>query len=138
MKDHVALVIKDENNNILFCRRSKLKKKLPLAWAFATGTCEENEDVFQTAKREAFEELGVEVKAIEVLCVKELPQFNDKLHFVVCEIISGEAYIKEPEEIEELLWLPLKEFFKQYSNDQIGHGLIYLRENPNLWSNLSK
>ncbi len=133
MKEHAAIVIRNERGEILFCQRSRLKKILPLAWAFPSGTKEKNEDIFDTTKREAFEELGVKVIPKEIMCTKELTEFGDKLYFVVCEIESGEVYIKEPKEIEALLWLTFEDFFNKFNTNQIGHGLIYLRDNPNLW-----
>ena len=133
MKEHAAIVIRNEKGEILFCQRSKLKRVLPLAWAFPSGTKEKDEDIFNTAKREAFEELGVKVTPKSIMCTKELPEFGDKLYFVICEIESGEVYIKEPDEIEALLWLSFEDFFEKFTDNQIGHGLIYLRNNPDFW-----
>jgi 8-oxo-dGTP pyrophosphatase MutT (NUDIX family) len=69
MKEHVALVIKNFSGEILFIQRSFKKKSLPGAWSFASGTVEEGEEYFQTAKREAMEELGVEIKPIKIITV---------------------------------------------------------------------
>ncbi len=46
MKEHIALVIKNRNNDILFIKRSMNKKTLPGAWSFPSGTVEEGEHIF--------------------------------------------------------------------------------------------
>ncbi len=132
MKDHVALIIRNQNK-VLFIRRSKYKKFLPHAWAFPTGTKEPNEDLTETARREAQEELNLEVQIEKKLFTKELPEFNDRLHFIVCHIKSGTPKISEPKEFDQIEWLTFQEFFAKYDDSQIGHGLVYLRKNPQIW-----
>jgi len=132
MKDHVALIIK-QGNKILFIKRSKFKKNLPNIWAFPTGTVKEGENIEKTTKREAKEELGIEVEIDKTLVTKELPEFGDRLYFQVCTIKSGLPTIQEPQEIDEIQWKSFKNFYATYDNTQIGHGLVYLRNNPQLW-----
>jgi len=38
-----------------------------------------------------------------------------------------------PNEIEKVKWMDFKEFFGSFTDDQIGHGLIWLRTQPRLW-----
>lgn len=133
MKDHVALIIK-KDKQILFAKRSKFKKNLPNIWAFPTGTVKEGEKIEETAKREAREELGIEVETEKILAIKELPEFGDRLYFLVCIIKSGEPKIQEPKEIDEIQWKTFADFFNAYNDSQIGHGLIYLKNNPLLWN----
>ncbi len=132
MKDHVALLLK-KDNMFLFIKRSKNKKTLPGIWAFPSGTVEIGENIYETAKREADEELGIKIDVHKVLTVKELNEFNVRLHFLICEIISGFPFIKDRNEIEEISWMTFSQFFNKYNYEQIGHGLIFLRENPNIW-----
>ncbi len=132
MKDHVAIIIR-KNNKILFIRRAECKKILPNIWAFPSGTKEDKESIYGTVKREAIEELGVQVKVENILTTKELPEFKTRLHFIVCKIMSGKPVIKDFNEIEEIKWLTFEGFFKKYSDSQIGHGLIFLRKNPQIW-----
>lgn len=134
MQNHAAIIIK-KNNKVLFIRRAECKKTLPNIWAFPSGTKEAKETIYETVKREAVEELGVQVKIENILTTKELPEFNVKLHFIVCSIISGKPVIKNPDEIGEIKWLTFEDFFKKYSDNQIGHGLIFLRKNPQIWKN---
>ena len=132
MKDHAAIIIKD-GTKILFIKRSQFKKTLPNIWSFPSGTKEDYETIYQTAERESLEELGIIVKAESLLTIKDLPDFKVKLHFIICSIIDGFPEIKDPSEIQELQWLTFKDFFEKYTDSEIGHGLIFLRQQPNLW-----
>jgi len=132
MKDHAALLIQD-NDKYLFIRRSERKTTLPNIWSFPSGTREEGEDVYETARREAYEELGIQIKVESTLATKELPEFGVKLHFVICSIVSGEPVIKDYDEIGEIEWLSFTQFFERFTDSEIGHGLIYLRQNPQIW-----
>jgi len=133
MKDHIALVVHN-GDQVLFIQRAATKKTLPNIWAFPSGTVEAGEDLEVTAQREAKEELGIVVGIKRVIASVSLPEFDVKLHFVVCAIQSGTPTIQEPNEIQAIRWLTFKEFFDTHSDDQIGHGLIYLRKHPELWS----
>ena len=135
MIDHAAIIIKNKDQ-ILFIKRSKYKKILPNVWSFPSGTQKENETIFQTAEREAREELGVIVKAESLLTKKELPEFNVILHFVVCSILEGIPDIRDHHEISELSWLRSEEFFCKYTDEEIGHGLAHLRNLKSLQSQL--
>lgn len=132
MINHAAIVLHD-GDKILFVQRSATKKSLPNVWAFASGTVEEGESIEETIVREAKEELGVNVSVESTLTAAELPELDVKLYFVVCVSKSGKPSIQESDEIQSLRWLTFTEFFTEYNDSQIGHGLIYLRKNPNIW-----
>ena len=133
MKEHAAIVLKNEENKVLFIKRSIKKKTLPGIWAFPSGTIEEGEDIYDTIKREAHEELGVNVEPKNILAETELPEFSVKLIFVLCSVKSGELTIKEPDEINKFEWIKFSDFFDKFSDNEIGHGLIWLRKNPHIW-----
>lgn len=132
---HAALVLKD-GKKVLFVKRSMKKKTLPGAWAFPSGTVETGEGSFETIKREAREELDIEIEPVRIMAETELPEFSVKLNFILCEIKNGNPRISEPDEIDRLEWLTFEEFFNNYSDNEIGHGLIWLRKNPEVWRNL--
>ena len=136
MKDHAALIIHD-GRKVLFAQRSALKKSLPNIWAFPSGTVEAGEKPETTAEREAQEELDIAIRVEKILAVTELPELGVRLHFAACGVVSGEPVIKEPKEIQAMRWLTFEEFFAEYSDSQIGHGLIYLRQHPEIWSRVS-
>jgi mutator protein MutT len=137
MKPHVAIVIKDpDSGRILFIKRSIKKKTLPGAYSFPSGTIEEGESPFETVIRECEEELGIKVTPKMVIAEKELPELDTKLIFVLCQIKKGEPVIKDFDEIERIEWMKFPEFFDKFSDDEIGHGLIWLRKNHSVWENI--
>ena len=131
MKSHVAILLKD-NGKILFIQRSETKRTLPNVWAVPSGTVEESETLSETTRREAMEELGVSVEVHGVMAEVDVPEFDTKLHFVTCSITEGFPGIKEPNEIRSLRWMTFDEFFDEYDDTQIGHGLRYLRKHPEI------
>ncbi len=136
MKNHAVLVILNENKEVLFVQRSMKKKTLPGAWSFPSGTIEGKESVFATIIREGNEELGVTLQPIEIFAEKELSEFSVKLSFVLCNIVKGTPVIAEPEEIDNITWMTFQDFFYRFSDNVIGHGLVWLRQHPQLWNNL--
>jgi len=136
MKNHVAIVIQDNKGNVLFIKRSMKKSTLPGAWSFPSGTCEEGESVETTACREAKEELDIKVQAKNTPSKMELPEFDTRLYFVTCSIIEGTPIIKQKDEIDEIRWMDFQTFFKTFNDEEIGHGLVWLRKNNSIWKSL--
>ena len=136
MKDHAAIMIRDDDGRILFIQRSMKKKTLPGIWSFPSGTVEDGESILLTAVRESAEELGVDVLAERVLSTLDLPEFSARLHFVLCSIKGGVPSIEELDEIDVIDWMSMENFFERFSDDEIGHGLAWLRGNPGVWGEL--
>ena len=136
MKEHAVIVLRDSGGRILFVRRSVKKKVLPGIWAFPSGTIEEGEEIFENVRRGGMEELGLEVLPERIFGEVELGEFSVKLYFVLCSFADGEPRIAEPDEIDEMEWLSFDDFFERFSDDEIGHGLIWLRKNPDLWKKI--
>jgi 8-oxo-dGTP diphosphatase len=137
VKTHIALIIINENKELLFIKRAHTKKTLPGIWSFPSGTQEESETPEETAIREAKEELGVKILPIKSIAIKELPEFSVRLNFLLCKITSGTPSIKAPEEINKINWLTFQDFFIRFQDSKIGHGLVWLRKNPWLWKEYS-
>ncbi|MBI5654800.1 NUDIX hydrolase [Candidatus Uhrbacteria bacterium] len=133
MRDHAAIMIR-EGEKFLFVQRSASKKTLPNIWAFPSGTIEEGEAAEVTTVREAREELGVDVEVLKILDSVDLPEFGTRLVFVICGIKSGTPMIQAADEIQALRWMSLEDFFREYTDEQIGHGLVYLRQHPERWT----
>jgi len=132
MKSHAVIVLRDDNDRILFVQRSATKKSLPNAWAFPSGTVEEGESFETTVRREAMEELGIAVTVDGLMGDIDLGEFGVRLHLVACRT-EETPRIAEPDEIQALRWLTFEDFFSEFSDDEIGHGLIRLRARPELW-----
>lgn len=134
MKNHAAIILRN-GDKVLFVQRTATKKSLPNIWAFPSGTIEEGESAELTAIREANEELGIDVEIEKFLAIVELPELEARLHFIVCVAKSDKPIVCDPTEIQATRWLTFKEFFDEYSDEQIGHGLIYLRKHPDIYGN---
>lgn len=132
MKEHAALILKNDDGKILFVKRSMSKKTLPGAWSFPSGTREEGEDIYQTAKREAKEELDTDIEVEKILATQEIPEFSTKLIYVVAKL-KNNPEIKQFHEIEKLEFMSFEEFFSRFSDNEIGHGLVWIRKNKDLW-----
>jgi mutator protein MutT len=135
MEDHAVYVVK-KDGKFLFVQRSKQKKTLPGAWAFASGTVEEGETIEEAAKREAMEEVGVEVQPVQTFATRDLPEAGVTLHFVLCGLVAGQPKPVEKHEIENIAWHTFEDFFNTYRDDQIGHGLRWLRTQPKIWQSI--
>jgi 8-oxo-dGTP pyrophosphatase MutT (NUDIX family) len=79
-------------------------KPAPLYWTQVSGKVEPGENQRDTVAREAMEEIGCEVSAVEKL--QQLPSANGLylLHYWRCEIIAGEPRVCN-DEINELRWV---------------------------------
>ena len=99
---------------------------------------EEGETAEVTVAREAKEELRVDVGIENFFSTVELSELGARLHFVACKQIGLDPIIFDPVEIQQTQWLTFDEFFNTYTDDQIGHGLIYLRRNPEIWKSFFK
>lgn len=137
MKNHAAFIIRD-GDKLLFVQRAATKKSLPNIWAFPSGTIEEGERAEETAAREAKEELAVDVAVEGVIAVAALEELGARLHFVVCRMTRRTPIVADPGEIQAFRWMTLPDFFAEFSDDEIGHGLIWLRAVPAVWQGYFK
>ncbi len=77
-------------------------------WTQVSGKVEPGEQEAETVSREAREELGCEVRAVEKL--QQLPSHNGRyrLHYWRAEIVTGEPAICN-DELTELRWVTVQE-----------------------------
>lgn len=92
-------------------------------WMIPGGHVEMGETLFETAKREAFEEVGVKVKPLGVLAIAEDPFpkgfLGGKKHFLYVEMIcsSKDERVKmDGIEAVDYRWFPIKEALKSISH----------------------
>lgn len=88
---------------VLMIRRREREGKL--LWAFPGGGIEAGESPEQAAVRETAEEVGLEVKAVRVLGDRVHPQTGRHMTYVACEVITGDAFVGDEEEIAEVAWV---------------------------------
>lgn len=79
------------------------------AWGSMGGHVEFGESPIEAVKREAQEELGIEIGNITfVTCMNMIREGKHYLDVsFTAEIISGQPTIMEPDKIEEIGWYPL-------------------------------
>ncbi|MFA4887926.1 MAG: NUDIX hydrolase [Candidatus Nanoarchaeia archaeon] len=129
--DYAAvLLIKNNKGEVLFGKRSPLKKDYPNAWALPSETAHEGESSEDCAKRGATEELGIEIEIIKPLTSHTYTRESGKemtITIYLCSITSGILTIKAEEELTELKWQKLDNFYQQHSDNEIAKGLQTLR-----------
>lgn len=125
-----SLLLLEKNGKYLFARRAKTKKSLPNKWSLPSETIE----IKETKEKTAWRCLKHELKGIQVNNLELFETFHfkkegkEKILYFFKASYTGTAKIKANEELTELKEYTLDEFFKKYSNEEIGHGLQYLRE----------
>ena len=102
MKDAVAVVIK-RNERFLLIKRAK-KGFAEDYWCPITGTVENSETQAQAVKREAWEEMGINVKPIKKVweCFTDDEQYL--LHWWWVRLINDEIKIY-PDEVKDYRWV---------------------------------
>lgn len=81
------------------------------SWSIVGGKVDHMEQAKDAARREAEEESGLAIGAVDFLCVSEQIIVEERQHWLsliyVSEDFSGEARVVEPEKLPELGWFPL-------------------------------
>lgn len=102
-------VVKD--GKLLLCRR--LKAPEAGHWNIVGGKVEHFEPSMDGARREAEEESGLAIGAIQFLCVSEQIIPADRQHWVsliyVTHDFSGEPKLTEPDKLSDIGWYGLDE-----------------------------
>lgn len=78
-------------------------------WTMPGGKLEFGETIEEGAKREVLEETGIILNEVKVMCLNT--EKNQHAHYITvgtyCDNFSGEAELKEPEEIVDWQWFDL-------------------------------
>lgn len=81
------------------------------AWNIVGGKVDHMERTIDSARREAEEETGLAIGAVELLCFSEQIFAEERQHWLsliyVTEDFSGEPCVMEPEKLPEFGWFPL-------------------------------
>ena len=130
MSKYVGIVIK-KDKKYLFVRRALTRKLMPGIMMFPSGTIEEGELPIQTAIRETKEELNLNTFSAKILSKVEIKEINVHLTFVLCEV-DGYKITHDIEEIDEVIFMTLDDFFKRFTDEEMGHGLQKIRRDRSL------
>lgn len=99
-----AVVVQD--GKVLLAKR---KGRSAGMWGSMGGHVEPGETPAQAAKREAMEELGIEIGDLRFAVCASLTKDDAQVIDIsfTAKIISGEPRICEPDKVEEIGWFPL-------------------------------
>ncbi|WP_027289996.1 NUDIX hydrolase [Rikenella microfusus] len=126
MKKIAVSVVKKDDKFLLVRRR---QKEGNLHWQFPSGGVEENEPDDSASIRETYEETGVVCKPIMKFGERNHPDFPVQLHYWLNEYVTGDAYLKDDDELDAVQWCTSAEVLQLITSnlyDKIGE---YLRKN---------
>ena len=101
MKKIAVSVVKKDDKYLLVRRK---QKEGNLQWQFPSGGINENEADDSASVRETFEETGVVCKPIMKFGERNHPDFPVQLFYWLNEYVTGEAYVKDDEELDDFKW----------------------------------
>ncbi|WP_037606535.1 NUDIX hydrolase [Streptacidiphilus rugosus] len=99
----VAVAVVVSNGKVLLVRRRVTEGEL--SWQFPGGGIEDDESPAEAAARETYEETGLDVDGILLLGARVHPVTGRHVSYVVCALISGDAYAADDEELSEVAWV---------------------------------
>lgn len=104
----VGGMIFNEKGQVFLSKRGEKVRNERYFWEFPGGGVHFGEKLQDALKREFFEEYGIEIMPMELLCVSDHILIIEKQHWVsptyVGIFISGEPKIKEPEKCSDIGW----------------------------------
>ena len=117
MKVIIGTVIRQDNKLLMV---QEAKEKCYGQWNFPAGHLDENENIFEGAKRETKEETGYDVKLKSILCIQNYLNVQGEQLIRInfnAEILSGNIEF-DKDEILDVKWISINEL-KQMDGDKI-------------------
>ena len=108
----IGVLIKNNNNEVLLGER--IGSHGDGEWCFPGGHLDFSETIFETAKREIKEEVGLDVDELELISVADELKYikTDNKHYLNIGIIAkykgGEPRLMEPNKCKEWRWFSLE------------------------------
>ncbi len=112
---HVVLGIVNKDNKLLMVERAQ--KEGELLWAFPGGKVEDGETNEEACIREVFEETGVNVSIDKIIGTREHPNTKRTMTYFLCNYISGEIKISDPNEIARAEYKTFSEIYRDINTD---------------------
>ena len=103
-------------------------------WNIPGGHIEYGESIFAAAAREAYEEVGLNVKPIGIIEIAEgiFPKwFSKKKHFLFFDVLcsaSGNEVRMDGREVLEYKWVPLRQAYKDLGTNIAKEAVAYIIE----------
>lgn len=109
----VGIAILNEEGKLLIGLRGEEASSERGTWEIPGGSVEFGETLEQAVKREAQEEMGIEVEIIKLLGICDHIIAEEKQHWVaptyLCKITKGVPEIREPHKCAAMGWFSLEE-----------------------------
>lgn len=102
-KPGISAAIVVHEGRVLMVRR-RLKEG-ELSWQFPAGAIEAGESAEEAAVRETREETGLTVSPIKLLGERIHPKTQRLMSYTACDVVAGEAYVADTDELAELAWV---------------------------------
>lgn len=103
----IVIGILHNDGHFLLVRRRV--KEGSLHWQFPGGEVEQGESESAAAEREIFEETDVRCQAFSKLGEREHPASKRFITYWLCRFVSGNARVKDQEELDRVEWIPSKQ-----------------------------
>ena len=97
----VAAIVVDDGRVLVVRRRVR---EGDLSWQFPAGELKPGESFDAAAVRETREEVGLTVKATQLLGERVHPATGRQMIYVACETVSGTAAVVDQEELDAIAW----------------------------------
>ena len=130
----VGAIIVDGQGRLFLARRGNKAKNERGLWEFPGGSVELGETLAEALRREIQEEFGIEIVVGELLDVVDHILKEEGQHWVsptyICNIVSGEPHIREPEKCAEIGWFPSDKIPKeltQISRQNLTHYIQHIK-----------
>lgn len=117
----VIIFIINSHDEVLIQQRSSNKKSDPNKWGLCAGHVDSGEDVFDSALRETYEEVGLKLKKEDLIFIdKELVMKDNNSHFnymyyCLCDWDASKFTIQK-EELNEVKWMNINELIERLRN----------------------
>ncbi len=125
-----AFILNDRNELLLLFRKKAPEKG---TWMIPGGAVEFGEKLEDTVKREAREEIGVEVGVVRHVQTGThiIMEDGHRTHWIapvfLCRVVSGKPKLLEPEKHAEMRWFPLNALPGNLSKKTASDVEAYLR-----------
>jgi len=118
-KPKVVLILIENEGKILLIRRRYPMTIVGLEWAFPGGVTHPGENEFDAAKREAKQEVGLDIEIKGKIFERKHQKIFITLAYFEGTIIDPDqkAVIGEPDEISEVKWVMAEKVLETFTSD---------------------
>ena len=125
----IAVSVVKKDNLFLLVRRKHREGNLQ--WQFPSGGIEENENDDSASIRETYEETGVVCKPLMKLGEQTHSDFSVRTYYWLNEYVTGDAIVKDDEELDEVKWCTPSEVFELVTSGIFERVKDYLNNTSN-------